>query len=56
MISFDDTQRAMGLDVGDRTVGIAVSDALMMTAQGITTIRRTSLEKDLNEIKKIIDE
>ena len=56
MISFDDTQRAMGLDVGDRTVGIAVSDALMMTAQGITTIRRTALEKDLNEIKKIIDE
>ena len=36
--------RIMALDVGSRTIGIACSDALLMTAQGIETIRRTSLE------------
>ena len=38
--------RIMALDVGSRTIGIACSDALLMTAQGIETIRRTSLEND----------
>lgn len=48
--------RILGLDVGDRTIGIAVSDPLGFTAQGITTIRRKYLEKDLEELKKICDE
>ncbi|MEL7605014.1 MAG: Holliday junction resolvase RuvX [Sedimentibacter saalensis] len=46
----------MGLDVGDRTIGVAVSDLLMITAQGVTTIRRTNIKNDINELKKIIDE
>ena len=40
-------QRILGLDVGDRTVGVAASDLLLMTAQGVETIRRETLEKDL---------
>lgn len=48
--------RLMGLDVGDRTIGVAVSDLLMITAQGVTTIRRTNIKSDINELKKIIDE
>ncbi|HBS57811.1 MAG TPA: Holliday junction resolvase RuvX, partial [Firmicutes bacterium] len=36
--------RIMGLDVGDRTIGVAVSDALGWTAQGVEVIRRTSLD------------
>ncbi len=48
--------RLMGLDVGDRTIGVAVSDLLMITAQGVTTIRRTNLKNDIAELKKIIDE
>lgn len=31
-------ERALGLDIGDRTIGIAVSDLLGMTAQGVETI------------------
>ena len=31
--------RILGLDVGDRTIGVAVSDPLGFTAQGITTIK-----------------
>lgn len=48
--------RIMSLDVGSRTIGIACSDALLMTAQGIETIRRTSLEKDFNRLQEIIAE
>ncbi|KZL94311.1 Holliday junction resolvase RuvX [Clostridium magnum] len=48
--------RILGLDIGDRTIGVAVSDPLGFTAQGITTIRRKSNEKDLEELKKVCDE
>lgn len=44
----------MALDVGSRTIGIACSDALLMTAQGIETIRRTSLENDFNRLRELI--
>lgn len=46
----------MGLDVGDRTIGVALSDPLMITAQGLTTIKRTNLKADIQELRKIIDE
>jgi len=46
----------MGLDIGSRTIGVAVSDELGITAQGLKTIRRTSREADFDEITKIINE
>ncbi len=48
--------RIMGLDVGDRTIGIAVSDAFGWTAQGIETIKRTSITKDLKRLEELIHE
>jgi len=46
--------RIMGIDFGDRKIGIAVSDLLGWTAQGVETIvRQPGLEKDLNKIKAI---
>ena len=48
--------RIMALDVGSRTIGIACSDALLVTAQGIETIRRTSLENDFNRLRELISE
>lgn len=48
--------RIMSLDVGSRTIGVACSDALKLTAQGIETIRRTSLEKDFNRLQALIEE
>ncbi|WP_125154658.1 Holliday junction resolvase RuvX [Clostridium rectalis] len=45
--------RILGLDVGDRTIGVAVSDPLGLTAQGITTIRRKGIDNDIDELKKI---
>ena len=44
----------MGLDIGSRTIGVAVSDELGITAQGLKTIKRRSMEEDLKEISEII--
>ena len=49
-------QRILGLDVGDRTVGVAASDLLLMTAQGVETIRRGTLEKDLARLGELMRE
>ncbi len=40
--------RIMGLDVGEKTIGVAVSDELGLTAQGIKTIRRKGWKEDLD--------
>lgn len=49
--------KVMGLDVGDATIGIAISDGLKITAQGKETIRRSQLKSDINQILDyIIDE
>ena len=48
--------RKIGLDVGDKTIGVAVSDALDITAQGITTIERVGIKKDTGKILEMIRE
>ena len=48
--------RAMGLDVGDARIGVALSDPLYITAQGLKTIHRVSLRVDTNDIMEIIRE
>ena len=51
--------RIMGLDYGSKTVGVAVSDALAITAQGVETIRRKSekrLRQTLARIDALIEE
>lgn len=48
--------RIMAIDVGEVTLGIAVSDALQITAQPITTLRRRSLDKDLRALAELITE
>ena len=42
--------RIMGLDFGSKTVGVAISDPLLITAQGIEIIRR----KDENKLRKTL--
>jgi putative holliday junction resolvase len=49
-------KRIMGLDVGEKTIGIAVTDPLHIMAQPVTTIRRTSLEKDFACIAEKVKE
>ena len=50
------SMRILGLDMGSKTIGVALSDPLGWTAQGITTIRRTKKEQDLEEVHKICKE
>jgi putative Holliday junction resolvase len=45
--------RIGGLDVGDRTIGVALSDELGLTAQALEVIRRRSLEQDLARLDEI---
>ena len=48
--------RSMSLDVGTRTIGVAASDLMVMIANGVETIRRTSEERDLQRIGELIAE
>ena len=51
--------RILGLDFGSKTVGVAVSDELLITAQGVEIVRRKSpakLRQTLARIEEIIKE
>lgn len=45
----------MGLDVGTKTIGVALSDPLYLIAQAHTTIKRTTLAADLAAVEELID-
>lgn len=46
--------RLLGIDYGDRRIGVAVSDELGWTAQGLEVINRTNEERDLNRIEELV--
>ena len=48
--------RILGLDVGARRIGIAVSDPLGITAQGLETLQRKNKRRDFEYLKRIIRE
>ena len=48
--------RKIALDVGDKTIGVAVSDPLNITAQGITPIERVGIRKDAGKVIDYIRE
>ena len=48
--------RIMALDVGDRTIGVAISDSMGWTAQGIEVIRRNTWEEDLQRLSQLVKE
>ena len=48
--------RYLGLDIGDKTVGVAVSDPLFLTAQGVTTIERVGIRKDTTKVVEYVKE
>ena len=47
--------RIMGLDIGTKTIGVAVSDPLGLTAQGVTVIRRSVWERDVQALQELVD-
>lgn len=49
-------RRILALDLGKKRIGCALSDPLGITAQPLTHVNRTSIEKDLNELRRIVEE
>src|SRR5277367_1062535 len=47
-------QRLLGLDVGDRRVGVAVSDAMGLTAQPVMTLLRSNRRQDARSLLRVI--
>jgi putative Holliday junction resolvase len=48
--------RIMALDVGEKNIGVAVSDALLVTAQGRPTLRRTTWTAVVQQLKEMVQE
>lgn len=48
--------KIIALDVGDKTIGVALSDALLITAQGLMTIERVGIRKDTGKVIDLINE
>src|SRR3972149_946588 len=48
--------RIMGIDYGEKRIGVAISDPLGITAQGLPTIERTHIQKDIQKMLTIIRE
>ena len=47
--------RILSIDFGLRRMGLAVSDALGITAQGLPTLQRTSIRKDIEQIRATVE-
>jgi putative Holliday junction resolvase len=48
--------RILAIDFGTRRIGLAVSDALGMTAQGLATIQRTRIADDLERLQSLVED
>ncbi len=48
-------RRALSLDIGNKTIGLALSDPLGLTAQGLETIRRSILREDLQKLGAVVE-
>ncbi|MEL7635359.1 MULTISPECIES: Holliday junction resolvase RuvX [Sporomusa] len=48
--------RILALDVGDKTIGVAVCDELKLTAQGVEVVRRTTPPRDFARLKELINQ
>jgi putative Holliday junction resolvase len=48
--------RIMALDIGSKRIGVAMSDELLLTAQGRETIRHTTAQRDIAEIARLVKE
>lgn len=48
-------RRIMALDLGDKKIGVAVSDPMKITAQSLTTLTREGWAKDLAKIRDLVE-
>ena len=48
--------RVLALDLGQRRIGLALSDELRLTAQGLETLQRTNMREDLARLARLVEE
>lgn len=48
-------RRILALDLGSKNIGLAVSDPLGITAQGLPTLRRTNRRADLERLRELVE-
>jgi len=48
------SHRVLGLDVGSRRIGLAVTDPLGITAQGLETLQRKNIRHDFAQLERVI--
>jgi len=53
-MSIDSEQRILALDLGSKTIGLAVSDPLGLTAQGLPTLWRSNRRADLTHLRELV--
>ena len=51
-----DGKRIMALDLGEKNIGVAISDVMGWTAQPLTTLRRSGMDSDMQFIKDLCSE
>ncbi len=56
MVSESCDKRILGLDVGERRIGVALSDELGWTAQGLTVIERRNVAEDVRRLVALVRE
>ena len=54
--SLNTSQILVGLDLGTKTIGVAVSDRLKIIASPLSTIKRRGIKKDLLKLQEILNE
>lgn len=47
--------RVLALDIGEKRIGVSISDELGITAQGLDTINRTKLNEDIEKIRQLVE-
>src|SRR5271157_5122421 len=53
-VSTNSVGRILGLDVGSRRIGLAVTDPLGITAQGLETLQRKNIRHDFAQLERVI--
>ncbi len=48
-------ERILGIDVGDKWIGVAVTDPLQITAQGVMTLKRKTRDDDLQAFRDLVE-
>jgi putative Holliday junction resolvase len=48
-------ERILGIDVGDKRIGVAVTDPLQITAQGVMTVKRKTRDDDLEAFRQLVE-